>query len=285
MADAGAGPTDQKTAAAVEWAAMVDAHHAQTARLREAPRQPDAWTRRAGEFRPHRRADEKDPAIDAILEHVRPEDTVLDVGAGGGRLAIPIAQRCREVVAVEPSEAMRAQLESQAAGLGVSNITTVASGWEEAVVEPVDIVMCSHVLYAVREPELWVRKMCASARHRVFVLLYHRPVPPNMHQLWEPVHGEKRLQVPALAHFEALLTEMGIQYEKTMLPERPDRGYADFDAALQRAARHLYLVPGSEKHGRLEQALRQSLVEAVGGLQLRWASPMLPGLITWATTR
>ena len=263
---------------------MVDAHNAQTARLREATPERDGWRRRAKEFRPHRRVEEKDPAIDVILEHVRPEDAVLDIGAGGGRLAIPIARHCRKVVAVEPSEAMLAQLEAQAAELGVSNIRTVASTWKEAVVEPADIALCCHV-YGLYNPESWVRKMEAHARRRVIVIMFHRPTPPNLHPLWVPVYGERRLQSPALSQFEGLLTEMRIQYEKTMLPERPDRGYADFDAALQRAARHLFLVPGSEKHRRLERALRESLVETPDGLQLRWAEPMLPGLVTWSTTR
>jgi len=264
---------------------MVDAEHAQTARLREAPRQEDAWRGRAGEFRPHCRAEERDPAIDAVLEHVRPDDTVIDIGAGGGRIAIPVARHCRQVVAVEPSGAMRSQLEAQAAGAGVGNIMIVPSTWEDAAVEPADIVLCCHVLYAVREPELWVRKMAAKARRRVIVVMFHRPVPPNMHPLWEPVYGEKRLQLPAMAHFERLLQEMGIRYRKRMLPEREDRAYPDFDAALERAARHLYLLPGSSRYRRLEQVLKESLVETPGGLQLRWAQPMTPGLITWTTGR
>jgi len=278
------GQNHLTTDAAREWVAMVDAQRAQTARLREATPERDGWRRRAKEFRPHRRVEEKDPAIDAVLEHVRPEDTVLDIGAGGGRLAIPIARHCREVVAVEPSEAMLAQLGAQVAELGVSNVRTVASTWEDAVVEPADIALCCHV-YGLYGPEPWVRKMEAHARRRVIVIMFHRATPPNMHPLWAPVHGEKRLQTPALTHFERLLTEMGIRYEKTMLPDRADRGYADFDAALSRAARHLFLVPGSEKHRRLERALRESLIETPDGLQLRWAVPMTPGLVTWTVTR
>ena len=274
-----------QTEVAREWAAMVEAHHAQTARLRETPLQADMWRRRARDFRPHRSAEERDPALDAILEHVRPEDAVLDIGSGGGRLAIPIARRCRELVAVEPSESMRTQLEGQAAAAGVSNVSIVASGWEEAVVEPVDVALCSHVLYGVMAPEPWIRKMEANARRRVMILMFHRPVPPNMHPLWEPVYGEKRLETPALAYLERLLMEMGIRYEKTMLPERPDRAYADFDSALQTGTRRLFLEPGGERQKRLEQVLRESLVETPAGLQLSWAEPMLPGLVTWTTGR
>jgi len=278
------GQDRQTTKAAREWTAMVEAEHAQTARLRGVEPGSDHWKGYSRRFRAQRDHEEMDPATAGILEHVRPEDTLMDVGAGGGRLTIPIAQHCRHVVAVEPSEAMRAQLEAQAAEHGVTNITVVPSTWEEAEVDPVDILLCCHVMYAVFEPEQWVRKMSAHAKREVVVLLFHRPVPPNMHPLWEPVHGEKRLELPAMAQFEKLLAEMGIDYEKRMLPEREDRGYADLEEAVERGTRRLFLEPGSEKQQRLEQALRESLVETPAGLQFSWAQPMMPGLITWTPT-
>lgn len=273
----------QQTKAACDWAAMVDAHLTQTDRLRQAMRQEDEWQGRSKGFRPHRRDRDKDPAIDAVLEYVQPEDTVIDVGAGGGRLAIPMAQRCRRVIAVEISEAMRSELAAQASELGVENVTIVPCTWQEAEVEPADLVLCSHVLYAVRDIEPWVQKMAAKAIRRVVAVVFDRTVPPNMHALWEPVHGEKRLQLPSMTQFEALLSELGIEYDKRMLPERQDRTYASLDDAVTRAVRHLHVVDGTEEHDRLRAALEDGLVDIQGGMQLRWATPMKPGLITWAT--
>lgn len=283
MTNETSGKTTQKTEAAREWTAMVEAEHAQTDRLREAMPQRDHWRGRAKEFRVHRRRREKDPAIDAALEYIRPDDVVIDVGAGGGRMAIPLAQACRELIAVEPSEAMREQMATQMKEAGVSNITVVPSTWQEAAVEPADVVFCSHVMYAVHDPEPFVFKMIEKAKRRVLVVLFHRPVPPNMHPLWEPVHGEKRLQLPAMTQFERMVNELGIEYDKKMLPERDDRTYENLDAAIERAMRHLYVVPGTEKYDRLVRALEEGLVETPNGLQLRWAAPMTPGVITWAT--
>src|SRR5260370_27108622 len=61
----------------------------------------------AGRFRPRTEATHEDSTLPVLLSLVEPNDRVIDVGAGGGRLAIPLARRCREVVAVEPSQAMR----------------------------------------------------------------------------------------------------------------------------------------------------------------------------------
>jgi len=47
-------------------------------------------------------------ADSAIGAYVRPDDVMVDVGGGTGRLELPLALRCREVVIVDPSQGMRA---------------------------------------------------------------------------------------------------------------------------------------------------------------------------------
>ena len=71
------------------WAEMVRVEHAQSDRMR-GPRPADHWSRDAPSFKadPHRQGD-------AMVENLRsrlvPGETLLDVGAGGGRLALPLA--------------------------------------------------------------------------------------------------------------------------------------------------------------------------------------------------
>ncbi len=66
--------------------------------MKEEP--PDFWRPWASFFRqdPFRTGD---PSLDALLRHVRPQDTVLDVGGGAGRFALPLALRCRQVTVVD----------------------------------------------------------------------------------------------------------------------------------------------------------------------------------------
>ena len=87
---------------------MVLEEMAQAERVRStADRPADFWQALAGRFRAS--ADVRpDPAVDALAALIGPDDRVIDVGAGGGRHAIPLARRCRDVVAVKPSPAMRA---------------------------------------------------------------------------------------------------------------------------------------------------------------------------------
>ena len=56
---------------------------------------------------------------------MQPSDTVLDVGAGAGRYAVPAATRAREVIALEPSKGMGEALLREAEKRNVSNIRLI----------------------------------------------------------------------------------------------------------------------------------------------------------------
>ena len=60
-------------------------------------------------FDPHREPD-RQPGGEGLLR-LCPSDVVVDVGGGAGRVSLPLALRCREVVTVEPSAGMAAEYE------------------------------------------------------------------------------------------------------------------------------------------------------------------------------
>src|SRR5579864_9538562 len=87
------------------WAARVRANREQVDRFREA-NPSDFYAPVASMFRADPRRHD-DPALDILLELVEPTDTLLDIGAGGGRYALPLALACHEVIALDPSAGMR----------------------------------------------------------------------------------------------------------------------------------------------------------------------------------
>src|SRR5436190_6402167 len=111
------------------------------------------WDQRAGRFAQRVAAQNArtDPLTQGILRLVRPTDTVLDVGAGTGRYAMPLAAAVARVTAVEPSEAMRQQLGQAMEGSVTENVAVVASTWQDAVVEPHDVVLCANVFYPIAD--------------------------------------------------------------------------------------------------------------------------------------
>jgi SAM-dependent methyltransferase len=261
----------------------VVAEREQAERLREGSPEPDFWRRLARRFTPRASSEGPDPTVAAVAGLLRPPDTLLDVGAGGGRLAVPLARHCRSVVAVEPSEGMRKQLADSAASHGMTNIETVPSDWLSARVQRADVVLCAHVLYAIDDVEPFVEKLVRHATRRVAVVLQPRPPMSNFYPLWRLVHGEYRKSLPSLPEFLELLQSWRVQYDVLQLAGGDLNLFADFDDAVDYSIQRLFLQPGSAKAGRLVEVLKEVLVESDGGLRFRWSRPFRPRIVTWST--
>ena len=108
--------------AADRYAARVDAVLAQRTRLR-GPQPPgdkragcpaDHPLMKANPLRP------LDPNLAVIASYIEAGDVVIDVGGGAGRISLPLALRCREVINVEPSPTMAIGFRTNAAGRGLA---------------------------------------------------------------------------------------------------------------------------------------------------------------------
>jgi len=71
--------------------------------------------------------------------------SALDVGAGFGALALPLARRLERVTALEPAPAMAAALRRAIAREGLGNVAVLERAWEAGPAEPHDLVVCAHV--------------------------------------------------------------------------------------------------------------------------------------------
>ncbi len=116
--------------------------HLQAAHFQEIP--PEQWDERAT----HAHWDQgkltyTDPLLEFIA--VRPNETVLDIGCGPGTLAIPLAEQCQEVFALDFSPKMLEQLTQAAQTNGLPNITTFLKGWDDCWdnVPKADVVLAS----------------------------------------------------------------------------------------------------------------------------------------------
>jgi hypothetical protein len=241
----------------------------------------DFWREYAPMFRtdPHRTGD---PILDRLLEEVSPDDTLIDVGAGGGRMALPLALHCRQVVAIEPSPSMVHVLEEQAREHHIGNITLVQASWEEAEVGPADLTLCCNVLYTIQEIEPFLRKLESHARKQVLIVLYSTPPQSQIYPLWQEIHGEERIPLPSLPELAEVLQELGIPAQVELLAPQPARGFDSLEQAVEQLASRLYLAEGSDKKARLASILPQRLAEMDGTWQIRGARPMEPALVSWS---
>ena len=194
---------------------------------------------------------------------------------------IPLAEYCAHATAVEPSEAMREQLIATAEAWDVRNIEVVASRWEEAVVEPQDLVICAHVVYTVTGIEGFIRKLTSRARKAVALISFERPATATYLPLWSYVHGEERIELPTLPQIEKLPPAMGIDHRKKLLQEWALRPFKSREQALAECQARLFVKPGSEKSEMLSDVLGDSLEPVEGGFRLKWAEPHRPVIICW----
>jgi 2-polyprenyl-3-methyl-5-hydroxy-6-metoxy-1,4-benzoquinol methylase len=281
LEDAMAVNSQKELVSARRWANMVRAEHEQAERVRQGSAAEDYWKAFSHRFAPKKGSDDRDPTVDAMLATVGPNDSVLDVGAGGGRIALPLTQKCRWVVAVEPSESMRQQMLKAVEVWRPRKLSIVTEKWEDANVEPADVVICAHVLYTVPEPVAFVRKLADKAKRLVVVVLFERSAASTYFPLWPTVHGQERLSLPCLPDFVALLDEMGIKFTREKLPPREPGGFADADEAVAESMARLFVAPGTEKAGKLEKVVRESLVPHEGGVRFKWAAAQQPWVVKW----
>lgn len=241
----------------------------------------DFWQILARRFRP--RADGgADALIAALAALVGPDDVVIDVGAGGGRLAIPLARHCREVVAVEPSPSMRAVLAEECARLGVTNVRAVAATWEEADVAPAPLVFAAHVTYGVRPIEPFLRKLDARAtRHAALIVMRDPPQTP-IAPFWQAVHGEARLRLPCRDELVAALRELGVEPEVRSLGAAPPVSLGPPAEALDLLRFRLLVGPGTPADDRLRAVVGPLTEERDGEVFVRGVPPNEVFLLRWA---
>ena len=265
------------------WNQMVRDEHAQSEAMRPADEAPpaDHWRPYAENFRtdPRRSAD---PLLDYLLQQVSPGQTLIDVGAGGGRLALPLALHCRSVTAIEPSESMVEVLDSQAQQHGINNVSTVHARWEDAVVEPADVVLSAHVVYVVQDIETFIRKMDTHAKNRALVVLFESAPMSRMYPLWRQVHGSERLSLPAAPQLREVLQELGISYRQDVVPGMQGRGYESPEHALELISRRLYLAVDDPKREKLAQILEPELEELEGVWRMKGDTPVPPLVLSWS---
>jgi len=117
------------------------------------------------------------------------------VGAGGGRLAVPIAQVAAHVTALDPLEGMLAVLRDQMAATGRTNYSSVTMRWEDASIgqdiEPRDVVIVAFSL-GFYDLAAALEKIDAVARRSVY-LFWHAGEwrDPDEMALYRAVFGEE----------------------------------------------------------------------------------------------
>jgi SAM-dependent methyltransferase len=260
------------------WAERVRANREQVDHFREVGDEVDFYGSVATMFRddPHR---EHESALNALRPLVLPDQVWLDIGAGAGRYALPIALRARKVIALDASPGMLEQLRGAMAETGIENVQTIQARWPVADPPRTDVAFIAHVGYDIEQIGPFLDAM-ETAASRLCVAMLFEPQPTRPYDdLWPAVHGTARSTLPALREFLALLLARGRLFE-LRLAERLPHSFESPEQALHFARRQTWVAPGGDKDRRLEALLQERLQERDGRYAFSW-QPGAVGIVSW----
>ena len=135
----------------IDWSELWKAIYISSPERLEKSRDPAAaWNRRAAAYRRITRGEKEATRLELEILNLQGGETVLDVGAGTGRLAVPIAMTAAHVTALDPSEGMLNVLRERMAAERLTNYSCVKMRLEDAVIgrdiEPHDLVIAAFSL-------------------------------------------------------------------------------------------------------------------------------------------
>ena len=235
------------------------------------------------------RGEKLDGNLAVIASYLRPDDTLVDVGGGAGRVSLPLALRCREVVTVEPSAAMRAEYAASAAEAGIANARLLAADWMDGHNAAGEVVVTSDVTYFVRDIAPFIEKMQAAARRRVMITVWSEPPPNRAAPLFRRVYGEEQALFPGHRELLPALWEMGILPDVVVMPGPTWWEIWRYDTreeALESALLGRWAMGPERERARGALAADFGALFAPdggGGYRAVWRRPMRELLITWET--
>jgi hypothetical protein len=138
-------------------------------------------------------------------------------------------------------------------------------------------------VYGIEEIRDFVRKLHDSARKRVAIVTYMESPQAHLAALWEPVHGDIRINLPALPELVNVLWEMDIYPDVDMMPHRRRSPFESPEAALEQIARRLFISGNPVREERLRAALPDYLEPTSDGYTIRGAKPARQGIVHWRT--
>ena len=230
-----------------------------------------------------RRHDE--PALAHLLALTDRTQTWLDIGAGAGRYALPLALAVRKVIAVEPSASMRRALRAGIDEHGIDNVAVIAGAWPESLgsletLPAADLSLIAHVGYDIEEIGPFLDAMEAATADRCVAVLTDISPASVADPFWPLVHGESRVPLPAMPDLLALLHARGRRTEVERMARQP-RTFDSVTALTAFLRRQLFIEEGGEKDVHFRAILPDMIVQRDGGWTLTNGPAGSIGIVEW----
>ena len=273
------------SAAVERWHTLIDARAQQMdeAYARLGRTSADFWDRRARGF--HRVTKDtiaSDPLFLRLRDEVTPHTSVLDVGAGTGRFTLALAPQAQHVIAVEPNATMLDYLRRDASEQKLTNISCIQTTWQDAAEDlHADIVICSHVLYPIRDILPFLTKLDAATRKACYIYLRATQMDSLTAHFWQHFHGDERCLPPSYIHALDILYAMGIYANVEVVTLPPSLRYPSLDIAIEELLEQLILPDNQHIRNELRALAEKWLVER-DGMLVPPIEKMVAAIVYWS---
>lgn len=218
------------------------------------------------------------PLYQNVISHLGADRTVIDVGAGVGRFAIPLARAGVKVTAVEPSDEMRksllASIEKEVLS---SKINVIPSSWPVHEDLHAEVSFASLVIQFSHNPMEFARAMERTASRRC-ILSVHVDQPLGfLKDVWQAFRPSEMVpEMLTLFDLYPMFLKEDIVADVTIIREdRPSRTMVEPDKIIGLLADLLAIKNNPDKMQRLKKML---LTKKDDGLQ---RSFMRTAIISW----
>jgi SAM-dependent methyltransferase len=201
-------------------------------------------------------------ALEHILPRSKSSKTFLDIGAGCGTLAIPLARAGKKVTALDSSKAMIDLLKEDLARLKLKNVTTVLAPWGSVEVKPHDVILCANVPTLLSEPEKFLGEINRLARKSVFIIESADPDSDKFYykELYPLLFNKPFGKRTDYLRTYAALHSMGIFANVEIIDYDFDQPFKNLDEAVEFWKEYIGIV--TEEHDRkLRGFLEKKLVK------------------------
>lgn len=238
------------------------------------------WDKRAPSFADHVKESLYPNSLLKIMDP-DPSWTALDMGCGGGTIAIPLAPMVKHITAADFSPKMLEILREEAGKRKITNIDTIEASWtdnwEEKGIESYDVVIASRSI-AVDDVHAALTKLNNAARKRV-ILTTVAGDGPHDRKLYESVGRQFSGKVDYI-YFYNLLYQMGISANISFINTERAKSFKSIEEACESVMWMFQDITNQERN-LLKKYMTDNLVETSEGLTMKYQNKSTWAVIWW----
>jgi SAM-dependent methyltransferase len=197
-----------------------------------------------------------------FIKIMEPESdwTVLDMGCGGGTLALPLASKVKEITAVDFSDRMLEMLKAEILRRDVKNINAIKASWDDdwapKGIALYDVAVASRSM-SVDDIESAITKLNIAAKKRVYISTVVGDGPYDR-RIYEAVGRDL---IPALDYIYVynLLYQLGIHANISFIHEETARTFDNITIAKDYLKWMLHELTPDEEYT-LDLYLRENMI-------------------------